>query len=143
MTLVGFGLGGLMMAGIGQFKTMIIAALLACTTNLLFVALTYIGNSVPFLTLTIICDNLASGIATTAFLAYLSSLSHKKFSATQYAMLSSIMIIVPKFLSGYSGVIVDAFGYDVFFFITAVIGLPVIYFVIKANQVIENVSKKS
>jgi hypothetical protein len=56
-------------------------------------------------------DNLSSGIASAAFIAYLSSLTNVNYSATQYALFSSMMLLLPKFLAGYSGKYVDAFGY--------------------------------
>ena len=74
-------------------------------------------------------DNLSSGIASAAFIAYLSSLTNINYSATQYALFSSMMLLLPKFLAGYSGKYVDAFGYINFFNATAVLGLPVLVLV--------------
>ena len=74
-------------------------------------------------------DNLSSGLASAAFIAYLSSLTHVNYSATQYALFSSLMLLLPKFLAGYSGVAVDAFGYLPFFVGTACLGLPVLVLV--------------
>ena len=71
-------------------------------------------------------DNLASGIASAAFIAYLSSLTNVNYSATQYALFSSMMLLLPKFLAGYSGRYVDGFGYANFFVATALLGLPVL-----------------
>jgi len=82
-------------------------------------------------------DNLASGIASAAFIAYLSSLTNITYSATQYALLSSMMLLLPKFLAGYSGTYVDAYGYSNFFTATALLGLPVIvllWFSARANK---------
>ena len=74
-------------------------------------------------------DNLASGIASAAFIAYLSSLTNVNYSATQYALFSSMMLLLPKFLAGYSGTYVDAFGYSQFFTATALLGVPVLVLV--------------
>jgi PAT family beta-lactamase induction signal transducer AmpG len=71
-------------------------------------------------------DNLASGIATSAFIAYLSSLTNVQYSATQYAMFSSLMLLFPKFLAGFSGQYVDTHSYAEFFTATALLGLPVL-----------------
>ena len=71
-------------------------------------------------------DNLSSIIASAAFIAYLSSLTNFNYSATQYAIFSSMMLLAPKFLAGYSGRYVDAFGYQYFFFATALLGVPVL-----------------
>jgi PAT family beta-lactamase induction signal transducer AmpG len=76
------------------------------------------------LVVTISLDNFSAGLATSAFVAYLSSLTNLKFSATQYALLSSIMLLLPRLMGGYSGVIVERFGYHTFFLITALLGVP-------------------
>ena len=79
-------------------------------------------------------DNLASGIASAAFIAYLSSLTNVNYSATQYALISSMMLLLPKFLAGYSGSYVDAFGYSNFFTATALLGLPVLLLWLASRQ---------
>jgi hypothetical protein len=60
-------------------------------------------------------DNLAGGIASAAFIAYLSGLTNVQYSATQYALFSSMMLLAPKWLAGFSGAFVDAYGYSSFF----------------------------
>ena len=80
-------------------------------------------------------DKLASGIASAAFIAYLSSLTNINYSATQYALFSSMMLLAPKFLAGYSGRYVDAFGYQHFFVATALLGMPVLLLVWLASRV--------
>lgn len=82
------------------------------------------GPNLEMLVVTISLDNFSSGMATSAFVAYLSSLTNLKFSATQYALLSSIMLLLPRLIGGYSGVIVEKFGYHDFFLITALLGVP-------------------
>jgi len=79
-------------------------------------------------------DNLSSGIASAAFIAYLSSLTNVNYSATQYALFSSMMLLLPKFLAGYSGKYMDAFGYSHFFTATALLGLPVLLLVWLASR---------
>ena len=79
-------------------------------------------------------DNLSSGIASAAFIAYLSSLTNVNYSATQYALFSSMMLLLPKFLAGYSGKYVDTFGYSDFFIATAALGLPVLVLVWFASR---------
>jgi PAT family beta-lactamase induction signal transducer AmpG len=71
-------------------------------------------------------DNLSSGIATAAFIAFLSALTNIQYSATQYALFSSMMLLLPKWLAGFSGVFVNHFGYSSFFISTAIIGAPVL-----------------
>ncbi len=79
-------------------------------------------------------DNLAGGIASAAFIAYLSSLTNISYSATQYALFSSLMLLLPKFIAGYSGVFVDAYGYSAFFVATALLGVPVLVLVALASR---------
>jgi PAT family beta-lactamase induction signal transducer AmpG len=81
-------------------------------------------------------DNLASGIASAAFIAYLSSLTNVNYSATQYALFSSMMLLAPKWLAGFSGVYVDAHGYEAFFTSTALLGVPVVFLVWLASRVL-------
>ncbi|MBJ7546502.1 AmpG family muropeptide MFS transporter, partial [Pseudomonas sp. OA3] len=70
------------------------------------------------------------GLATSAFVAYLSSLTNLKFSATQYALLSSIMLLLPRLIGGYSGVMVESLGYAHFFLATALMGIPTLLLII-------------
>jgi PAT family beta-lactamase induction signal transducer AmpG len=126
MTLLGAGLGGLLMLRLGVMRILFLGGLLAAATNLLFALLATLGHDVPMLTLVISLDNLSAGLATSAFVAYLSSLTNVSYSATQYALFSSVMLLLPKFLGGFSGVMVDAVGYSNFFLITTLMGLPVL-----------------
>ena len=77
-----------------------------------------------WLTLVISADNLSAGVATSAFLAYLASLVNLAFTATQYAMFSSLMLLLPKFTGGFSGQWVEQMGYSQFFMFTALLGIP-------------------
>ena len=78
----------------------------------------------------IILDNLASGFAGAAFIAFLSSLTSVSFTAVQYAIFSSLMTLTPKILGGYSGTIVTNIGYPKFFFMTTLIGIPILILVV-------------
>ncbi len=126
MTLVGAGVGGLLLNRYGTMKILFLGALLSAATNLMFAYLAISGKDLQILTLVISLDNLSAGIATAAFITYLSSLTNVAFSATQYALFSSIMLLLPKFVAGFSGVYVDNFGYVEFFISTAAIGIPVL-----------------
>jgi PAT family beta-lactamase induction signal transducer AmpG len=75
-------------------------------------------------------DNLSGGLAGSAFIAYLSGLTNRAYTATQYALFSSLMLLPAKFLGGFSGHVVDAAGYAVFFSYAAALGLPAIFLVI-------------
>lgn len=78
----------------------------------------------------IVVDNLASGLAGAAFIAFLSSLTSVSFTAVQYAIFSSLMTLTPKILGGYSGTIVTNIGYPKFFLMTTLIGIPILFLVL-------------
>jgi PAT family beta-lactamase induction signal transducer AmpG len=96
--------------------------------------LAYLGHNTIMLYVVISADNLAAGLAGAAFVAFLSALTSVKFTAVQYAVFSSLMTLVPKLFGGYSGTIVDFAGYETFFLITAIIGIPVLFLVFKAGK---------
>ncbi len=129
MTLVGAFIGGVLSMRYGVMRILMLGALLSAASNLLFAWLAGHGHDVTALIAVISADNLASGIASAAFIAYLSSLTNVNYSATQYALFSSMMLLFPKFLAGYSGRFVDAFGYASFFQATAWLGVPVLLLV--------------
>jgi MFS transporter, PAT family, beta-lactamase induction signal transducer AmpG len=129
MTIAGAGLGGLLTLRLGVMRTLFLGAVLSAATNLLFVWLAGRGHDVGALVFTVSADNLAAGIASSAFVAYLSGLVNQAYSATQYALFTSVMLLLPKFIAGFSGEFVDAYGWANFFTGTALIGLPVLLLV--------------
>ncbi|MDH3910999.1 MAG: hypothetical protein OEU09_06845 [Rhodospirillales bacterium] len=98
-------------------------------TNLVFAYLAASGKDIRLLFITISGDNLAAGIAGSAFIAYMSSLTNTAYTATQYALFSSLFTLPGKFLGGFSGVIVDAHGYVYFFIYAGALGIPAILLV--------------
>ncbi len=136
MTLIGTFLGGFAVAKLGTMKTLLWGAILAAATNLLFLLLAYLGNKLWLLYIVIGADNLAVGIATTAFITFLSRLSNIQFTAMQYAIFSSVMLMLPKLLGGYSGTIVEQTSYSTFFLITTLMGLPVIALVYLVSKML-------
>jgi len=126
MVIAGGFLGGLMAQRLRMMQAMMVGAILACVTNLLFVLLTYHQGSLPVMYLAVIFDNLAAGLASAVFIAFLSALTSIRFTAVQYAIFSSLMTLLPKVLGGYSGTIVDNMGYPFFFIFTFAIGLPIL-----------------
>lgn len=135
MTLAGAFIGGVLALRLGVMRVLMMGAVLSAASNLLFAWLGSRGHDVQALILVIAADNLSSGIASAAFIAYLSGLTNVSYSATQYALFSSIMLLLPKFLAGYSGKYVDAFGYGHFFTATACLGVPVLLLVWLASRV--------
>ena len=134
MTLLGAFLGGVLAMRLGVMRVLLLGALLSAASNLLFAWLAGHGHSVPGLMLVVSADNLAGGIASAAFIAYLSSLTNVHYSATQYALFSSMMLLLPKWVAGFSGRFVDAFGYQQFFVTTALMGVPVLLLVWLAGR---------
>ncbi|MCK5893386.1 MAG: MFS transporter [Endozoicomonadaceae bacterium] len=126
MTIAGGFVGGVLTIRFGVLRILWVGALLAAVTNLLFALLAGMAPQSLMLAVVIAADNLSGGIATAAFIAYLSGLTNRAFTAMQYAIFSSLMTLLPKVLGGYSGSMVDALGYQTFFIVTAVMGLPVL-----------------
>jgi PAT family beta-lactamase induction signal transducer AmpG len=135
MTLAGAFVGGVLALRFGVTRILMLGAVLSAASNLLFAWLAARGHDLTGLIFTISADNLSAGIASAAFIAYLSSLTNVRYSATQYALFSSVMLLLPKFVAGFSGVFVDAFGYAAFFYSTALLGVPVLLLVWLASRV--------
>ncbi|MBT3068152.1 MFS transporter [Rhodoferax sp. U11-2br] len=134
MTLVGAFVGGVLSMRLGVMRVLMLGAVLSAASNLLFAYLSTLGHDLSWLIVVISADNLAGGMASAAFIAYLSSLTNVAYSATQYALFSSMMLLLPKFLAGYSGRYVDSFGYPSFFVATALLGVPVLLLVWLASR---------
>ncbi len=135
--IVGGMLGGVLAARYGVWRILMAGAILASATNLIFVGLAQAGPNLPLLYLAVGADNLAGGLAGTAFVAFLSSLTSVSFTAVQYAIFSSLMTLIPKFLGGYTGALVDGLGYPIFFVFTALIGAPLILLIWGAGRLLE------
>ena len=133
-TILGGILCGTFAMKFGTYKSLLIGAITAALTNVLFAFLAIIEKNLFYLATIIIADNLASGFAGAAFVVYLSSLTSIKFTATQYALFTSLMLFIPKLIAGYTGGIVDVIDYPSFFIFTAVLGFPVIFLIIFLNK---------
>ena len=124
VALVGIAGGGWSVIRFGLAKSLIAAATLIATTNLFFAALAYTGPEILALAVTISFDNFAQGFAGTVFIAYLSSLTNISFTATQYALFSSLSVFFGKLVAGYSGEVQESLGYVGFFIYAAALGIP-------------------
>ena len=129
-TILGGFLGGFFSIKFGTMKSLFIGAVVAAGSNLLFAWLALSKINIIFLITVITADNISSGFAGAAFVVYLSGLTSIKFTATQYALFSSIMLFIPKLIAGYAGSWVDFMGYANFFIITALLGVPVLLLII-------------
>jgi MFS transporter, PAT family, beta-lactamase induction signal transducer AmpG len=129
MTIAGAALGGLLVARYGIMRPLLLGAVMVALTNLLFAGLAVVEPSLVLLAVVISADNLSGGIASSVFIAYLSSLTNTSYTATQYALFSSLMTLPAKLLGGFSGIVVDNYGYEVFFIYAAATGFPSILLV--------------
>ena len=134
MTIAGGFLGGILSIRFGVMKVLFLGAVLTVLTNLLFMLLAVKGYDIQLLYLVISADNLSAGIASAAFVAFLSKLTNVSFTAMQYAIFSSLMTLFPKIIGGYSGSIVENVGYTNFFLFASLLGLPVLGIIYLANK---------
>lgn len=134
MTLAGAFIGGVLTLRFGVLRILMLGAVMSAATNLLFAWLYGHGHDVSALIAVVSADNLSSGIASAAFIAYLSGLTSTQYTATQYALFSSMMVLLPKTLGGFSGEYVDHFGWENFFIATALLGIPVLVLIVLAER---------
>jgi PAT family beta-lactamase induction signal transducer AmpG len=134
MTIVGGLMGGLLSMRFGVIRVLFLGGVLSAVTNLLFMVLAAKGHDITWLYIVISADNLSAGIASAAFVAFLSSLTNISFTATQYAIFTSLMTFLPKVLGGYSGTMVDGMGYPNFFLATALMGVPVLVLIVYISR---------
>ncbi|MDR0274247.1 MAG: MFS transporter, partial [Burkholderiaceae bacterium] len=135
MTLIGGFVGGSLALRFGVMRILMLGAGLSVISSLSFAWLAAHGHDLTALIAVVSADNLAGGIASAAFVGYLSSLTNVRHSATQYALFSSLMLLLPKFIAGFSGNYVNAFSYVTFFLSTATLGVPVLLLVWLAGRV--------
>ena len=128
-TIIGGLLGGYFASKKGTMTALFLGALIASLSNLLFAWLATVDANINYLIMVITADNISSGFAGAAFVIYLSGLTLIKFTATQYALFSSIMLFLPKLIAGYSGAWVDVMGYSNYFMLTALLGMPVLFLI--------------
>ncbi len=134
-TIFGGFIGGISALKFGTMRALFFGALVAAASNLLFAWLAISEPSIKFLIVVITADNISSGFAGAAFVVYLSGLTSIKFTATQYALFSSIMLFLPKLIAGYSGSWVDIMGYPNFFLLTAILGVPVLIMIVWISKI--------
>ena len=131
ITILGAMVGGLFVVRFGLMRSLLLGAILTMFTTAAYAWLSIQPDPlVRNLFVTIAADNLAGGFAATVFIAYLSSLVDKRYTATQYAFLSSLYSFFLKFASGFSGVFVDKIGYEKFFYLTAAYCIPVMALIV-------------
>ena len=123
-TIIGGILGGILLARVGLMKGLFILSFVQGITTALYIPLYYVGNNIWFLMFTISLENLSSGMATTAIIAFMSVLCNKGHTATQYALLSSFTGVARDVLAATSGKVLELTSWPIFFGISALLTLP-------------------
>jgi PAT family beta-lactamase induction signal transducer AmpG len=140
-TAIGGILGGVVVARIGVFKTLMIGGILQAITNLLFSMLAIQGHDLLWLSIAVSADNLAGGVAAAAFVAYLSELCNLAYTATQYALLTSFMAYGRTVMSTGSGWLADHLPWAEFWAVTALMAIPGLIFLIWITRLYPNEKK--
>ena len=130
VTLVGAFIAGALVMRFGTLRTMLVGLVLLTAANLLYGYVAGVAPGLGWFATLISVDNIGNGIAGTAFIAYMSSLTSRAYTATQYALFGSLWSVPTKFLAGFSGTVVDATGYGTFFAITAALSLPALLLIL-------------
>jgi PAT family beta-lactamase induction signal transducer AmpG len=137
-SLVGVVIGGILVARLGVLRALAVGSVMMMLSNLGFSALARTpGADVVLLGVVNSFDNIAYNIHGTSLVAFLASLTSARYTATQYAVLSSIYALPGKLLMGFSGVVVDHIGYGTFFLYTASLSIPglvLLYFVSRRHR---------
>jgi len=124
MTLLGGILGGAFVARYGTLRALMIGGILQAGSNLAFAAQAWVGPELPMLFVTIGIENLTGGIGTIAFVAYLSGLCNIAYTATQFALLSSLMAFTRTVLASGGGWLADRIDWIDYFMLTALAAIP-------------------
>ena len=123
-TLAGVVAGGVAVAKLGVWPALLAGGILQALTNLLFAWLAHTGNDLTLLAIAIGADSFTGGLGSTAFVAYLSWLCHVSFTATQFALLTSLMAFGRTLLATTSGVMAEKLGWTGFFVATTALAVP-------------------
>jgi PAT family beta-lactamase induction signal transducer AmpG len=123
-TLAGVGVGGLVVARLGHYRSLLACGVAQMLSNLMYVVQAYVGNDAWLLAATIGIENFAGGMGSAAFVAYLSGLCNVAFTATQYALLSSLASVGRTNLSAWGGWLASVLGWPAFFAVSTIAALP-------------------
>lgn len=122
--MIGTFLGGLMVVWLGLGRTLLIAGILQAISNVGFWRLSVVGHDIPTLTWVVAFENLATGLGQTAFVAFLMKLCDRRYTAAQFALLTSIVAFSPKVLVAPAGFLAEAVGWPMFCLMTSVAAAP-------------------
>jgi PAT family beta-lactamase induction signal transducer AmpG len=136
---------GALIARFGVARLLFWAGAMMIVANLMFALVAEAGHSVPLLTLAVATENLFAAISLTVFVTYLSGLTNTAFTATQYALLTSVAALARTFAAAPSGVVADDLGFTDFYIFCAVLGFPglvLLFFMGRSGFVGENVRRE-
>lgn len=133
-TIIGTMIGGLYLNLMGTYRALFIMGIFQALSTLAFTILPYVGKNNIVLSFVIGFENLTAGMGTAAFTAYLGSMSHLSFTATQYALLSSLMRIPTVVFSSRTGAMVEFMGWTNFFIFCSVIAIPGLFLILSLNS---------
>ena len=122
--IIGAMAGGTIMVRLGLFRSLLIFGILQAVSNLSFILLAWAGKSYGMLIFAVAFENISSGMGTASFISLLMALCNQRYSATQYALLSSLSALGRIFIAPTSGYLVEGVGWAVFFLITALSSIP-------------------
>jgi len=135
-TMLGVFLGGLVVYRLGVFRSLLVCGVLQMLSNLMFALQALVGYNLAFLTATIAIENITGGMGSAAFVAYLSSLCNVAYTATQYALLSSLAAMGRTVLSSWGGILAERLDWLLFFLITTAAAVPGLLLLIWLGRVI-------
>lgn len=140
-TIIGALFGGTLMIRFGLFRSLMLFGLLQMVSNLSFMVLAWLGKQYGVMIFAVAFENLCGGMGTSAFVALLMALCNKKYSATQFALLSSLSALGRVVIAPTSGYVITVSGWALFFFITTLTALPGILLLWKMRDVIDNLKE--
>ena len=133
-TLVGAFIGGLISLKIGLFRSLMIFGIFQAIATLGFSVLAYFGDIIYLLMIVISLENLAAGMGYTAYLAFIANMTNKRFTATQFALMTALMSLPRTLFSGMSGYLVEMLDWELYFIFCSLIAFPALIILIKLRR---------
>lgn len=141
VTMLGVAVGGVVVMRYSVLKCLFWLGCVECLTSLAFALFFFAGHSIAFYCLVIVFDNIVGGMGGTVFVAYLTSLCSRKFSATQYALLSSLIMLPMSVAASYSGFLAEMLGWYEFFIMTGFLMVPALFLLLVMMRQNEKLEK--
>ena len=133
-TLIGAFAGGLISLKIGLYKSLMIFGLFQAIATLGFSILAFVGSNIYMLMIVISLENLAAGMGYTAYLAFIANMTNKRFTATQFALMTALMSLPRTLFSGSSGFLVEMLDWELYFIFCSLIAFPALIILIKLRR---------